>query len=72
MPAKKKNTDKDKSKQYGTLIRVSGAFAEAMKRASSFEDLSVADFADAYLIAIVEKRWQDGVVRAAKKIEGKS
>ena len=56
-------------KKYGTLIRVSDAFAESIKRASSFEGTSVAEFANAHLLPITEKRYRDAVVRAARKME---
>jgi hypothetical protein len=57
-------------KRYGTLIRVSDEFAAAMKDVTGFEKVSTAEFADAVLLPVVRKRYRDGVLREAKRMEG--
>jgi len=64
--AKKKTAEKPK--QYGTLIRVSDEFAGAIGEASSFEKMSMRDFADAHLLPVVRKRYRDSVLKEAKKL----
>lgn len=59
-----------KPKRYGTLIRVSDGFAEAITRAASFEKLSVAEFADKYFLALAEKRYRDAVLKEARRMKG--
>ena len=68
-PVAKKKTE-GKAKRFGTLIRVSNEFADAMSRASSFEKISMAKFADKHLLAIVEKRYRDAVLKEARRMEG--
>jgi hypothetical protein len=68
--AKKKASEKDQPKRYGTLIRVSDEFAEALRRAASFEKISMAEFATAYLLPVVEKRYRDAVLKEARRMEG--
>ena len=68
--AKKKNASKDEPKQYGTLIRVSEEFAEAIRQASSFEGISQREFADHHLLPVVQKRYRDAVLKEAKRIGG--
>lgn len=69
----KKKADGDKEpKRYGTLIRVSDAFAEALRDAASFERLSMAEFADAYLLPVTQKRYRDAIVKEAKRVGGES
>ena len=58
------------SKRYGTLIRVSDAFAEALSDATKFEKTSVAEFADAHLLPIVRKRYRESVLKKARQLEG--
>jgi hypothetical protein len=67
----KKKTDSG-AKRYGTLIRVSDKFADALRDAASFEKLSIAEFADAHLLAPVEKRYKEAVIKEARRIEGKN
>jgi hypothetical protein len=67
---KKKSTAKGEVRRYGTLIRVSDEFAEALKKAAQFELASMAEFANAVLLPIVEKRYRDAVLREAKRMEG--
>lgn len=66
--AKKKAVEK---KRYGTLIRVSDEFADAIRDATAFEKMSTAEFVDLHLLAIVRKRYRDAVIKAAKKMEDK-
>lgn len=68
--AKKKTSGKDDPKQYGTLIRVSDEFADAIREASSFEKVSMREFADAHLLPVVRKRYRDAVLKEAKRIGG--
>jgi hypothetical protein len=67
--AKKQGGTKE-PKRYGTLIRVSDAFADALRNASSFEKMSMAEFSDSVLLPIVQKRYRDAVIREAKRMEG--
>lgn len=69
--SKSRKGDAGPSKRYGTLIRVSDVFAEAIGRASSFEKMSVAEYANAHLLPIVEKLFKDAVVREARRMEDK-
>jgi hypothetical protein len=57
-------------KQYGTLIRVSDEFAEAIRQASSFDAVSMREFADLHLLPAVRKHYRDAVLREAKRIGG--
>ncbi len=63
--------DKGEPKRYGTLIRVSDAFAVAIRDAAQMEKLSVAEFADAHLLPVAQKRYRDAVVKEARRLEGK-
>jgi hypothetical protein len=65
--SKKKQGD---PKRYGTLIRVSDEFAESIRRASSFEGVSVAEFAALHLLPIVERRYKEAVLKEARRVEG--
>ena len=58
-------------RRYGTLIRVSDPFAEAIRSASSFERMSIAEFADTVLRPLVEKRYREAVENEAKRLGGK-
>lgn len=53
-----------------TLIRVSDEFAEAIKLVSSFEQVSIAEFASAHLLPLVDEQYRDSVTREAKRLEG--
>jgi hypothetical protein len=57
-------------KRYGTLIRVSDGFADVLRSASQAERMSMAEFADTYLKATVEKRYRDFVLKEAKRFTG--
>lgn len=57
-------------KRYGTLVRVSEGFAEALRDATRFEKTSVAEFADAHLLPVVRKRYREAVLREARRVEG--
>jgi hypothetical protein len=69
--AKKKADEPVQPKRYGTLIRVTDRFAKAVKEASSFEQASIAEYLDAYVLPIVEKKFADAIVKKAKRIEGR-
>jgi hypothetical protein len=56
-------------KRYGTLIRVSDAFAKALRDATRMEGVSAAEFADTHLLPIVQKRYRDAVLKRAKALE---
>jgi hypothetical protein len=60
----------EKPKKYGTLIRVSDEFAEALRDVVGFEKTSMAEFADAHLLPMVRKRYRDAVIREARRMEG--
>jgi hypothetical protein len=70
--AKKKSTEPEPSKRYGTLIRVSDEFADALRQAAAFEGLSQGEFATRHLLAVVEKHYRDAVLKEAKRIGGDS
>ena len=57
-------------RRYGTLIRVSDEFAEAIGRAASFEGKSVAEYATAHLLPVVEKRYRDAMIKEARRMGG--
>lgn len=61
----------DPKKQAGTLIRVSDDFANSIRRAAQFEDISIADFASRYLADVVERVYRDAVVKEAKRFDKK-
>lgn len=67
--AKKKTGESPK--RYGTLIRVSDEFAEAMRDLTGLMRTSTAEFADAHLLPVVRKHYRDGLVKKAKEQEGK-
>lgn len=69
--AKKAAKQEDSGRRYGTLIRVTDEFAEAIKRSASFEGSSIADYANRHLLPIVEKRYRDAVLKEARKMEGR-
>jgi len=71
-PVAKKRTEDETPKRYGTLIRVSDVFSDAIRQAASFEKISIADFATKHLLPVVERRYRDSVVKEARRIEGKS
>lgn len=56
-------------KRYGTLIRVSDAFHAALTDAANFEKVSIAEYADAHLLPLVQKRYRDAVLKVAKRLE---
>lgn len=70
--ARKRTTPKDEPKVETTLIRVSKTFADTIRDAAGFEKSTVAEFADANLMPVVKKRYDDAILKAAKKIEGGS
>jgi hypothetical protein len=70
-PAVSRKKSPSDSKRYGTLIRVSDEFAQAIRDAASFEKLSISEFANNHLLAVVQKRYRDAVVKEAKRMEGK-
>jgi len=58
------------SKRFGSMVRLSDEFAEALSDAAGMEKLSAAKFADAHLLPIVRKRYRDAVLKEAKRLEG--
>jgi hypothetical protein len=58
----------EKPKRYGTLIRVSDEFAEAINRATRMMGLSVSAFADDHLLPIVEERYRESVLAEADRV----
>jgi ribosome-binding protein aMBF1 (putative translation factor) len=69
--AKKKSVSGEKPKQYGTLIRVSESFADAIRKASQFQGMSMAGYADEYLLPVVEKKYRDAVLKEAERMKSK-
>lgn len=70
--AKKKPTPDPKAKRYGTLVRVSDEFADALRRVALFEGISQTLIADTILLPVLEKRYKDAVVKEARRVEGKN
>jgi T5orf172 domain len=58
------------ARKYGSLIRVSAEFAEALADAARIEKMSAGEFADAHLLAVVRKRYREVLVKEAKRVEG--
>jgi hypothetical protein len=70
--AKKKSTTGGDAKRYGTLVRVSDDFADALRKAAALTGVSHAEFADAHLLAIVQKAYRDALAREARRMGGES
>jgi hypothetical protein len=51
------------------MIRVSDEFIEAIRKASRFDQMSIAEFIDKFLLSITEKHYRDAVRKEASKIE---
>ncbi len=66
----RKKSHRGGPRRHGTQIRVSDPFADTIVKAANAEGVSVAVFADTYLMAIVEKRYRDAIVKEAKRLEG--
>ncbi len=66
----RKKSQEGKPRRYGTQIRVSDAFADLIVKAANAEGMSVAEFADKYMLGIAEKRYRDAILREAKRLEG--
>jgi hypothetical protein len=64
--AKKKPAEENK--RNGRLVRVSDEFAEALDDAVGLEKSTVAAFADAYLLPVVQKRYKDVILQKARRI----
>jgi hypothetical protein len=58
--------------KYGTVIRVSDEFGQALRDVTRFEKISVSEFADTHLLPIVRNRYRDAVLKEAKRMEGGS
>jgi hypothetical protein len=69
-PLAKKKTEPSESKRYGTLIRVSDKFAEAVRGGAQMERLSMAEFIDTHFLAAAQKRHKDAVLKEARRMEG--
>jgi hypothetical protein len=67
--SKKKSQEASEPKRYGTLIRVSDDFAQKIRDAAHFERVSIADFADTFLLAILDKKYTEVMLRATKTIK---
>jgi enterochelin esterase-like enzyme len=52
-----------------TLVRVSTRFAGLLRRASIHEDKTMITFVDEHLLPIVEQRYNEAVLKEAKRIE---
>lgn len=57
-------------KRYGTLIRVSDAFAEALRDAVGLDKSNVAEFCDRHLLPVVQRHYREAVIRKARQLEG--
>jgi hypothetical protein len=58
------------ARKYGSLIRVSAEFAEAVNDAARMEKVSAGEFADAQLLPAVRTRSREVVLKEAKRVEG--
>jgi hypothetical protein len=58
-------------KRYGTLVRVSDQFAEALRLVTRFEDVSAAEFCDRHFLPIATRRYEEWVLKRAKDIEAR-
>jgi hypothetical protein len=47
---------------------MSDEFAEALRKAASFDDLSMAEYATKHLLTVVEKRYRDAVLKEARRM----
>jgi hypothetical protein len=68
--AKKNASVNPNPKQYGTLIRVGNEFADALRKACALEGVSVAEFAEANFLPIIQKRYRESLAKEAKRMEG--
>ena len=66
---KKTPAASDAPRRYGTLIRVSDEFAEAITDAASIRKVSVRDLADDLLLDIVKKAFADKILERAEEIQ---
>lgn len=57
------------ARRYGSLIRVSDEFAEAINDAASIRKQSVRDLADELLLGLVRKAYTDKILEAAEQIQ---
>jgi hypothetical protein len=55
-------------KQYGKLIRVSDALADALGDATGLEKMTMAEFGDTYLLPVVKRRYREAVLKKAKSL----
>jgi hypothetical protein len=51
-------------------IRVSDAFADALRKASALQGVSMADFADTHLLAGVQKLYREELGKESKRMAG--
>lgn len=68
--AKKKSSTNAEPRRYGTLIRVSDEFADAIRKASALADVSHSEFADDHLLAIVQRIYRDALAKESKRMGG--
>jgi hypothetical protein len=68
--AKKRAATPGQPKRYGTLVRVSDEFADALRKASALQSVSMADFADTHLLAVVQKLYRDTLAKESKRMGG--
>jgi hypothetical protein len=65
----RKSKNPSSPKRYGSLIRVTDEFAEAIRDASSLEKMSIAEFAQTYLTRTVRDHYKKTIKRLAKKVD---
>ena len=70
-PVAKKKSESTDAKRYGTLIRVSDRFAEAIRGGAQMERVSMAEYCDSHFLATAEKRHKEAVLKEARRMEGK-
>ena len=56
--------------QYGKLIRVSDEFFASLNDATSITKMTVAEFADTYLLPVTRNRYRAAVEKEYKRLEG--
>ena len=70
--AKKKASTPADPKRYGTLVRVSDAFADALRKTSALQGVSMADFADTHLLAVAQRIYREALAKESKRMGSES
>ncbi len=68
--AEKPEVPKGAPKRYGTLIRVSDEFADAIGEITGLQRISAAHWLDTHVLAMIRKQYRDEILNKAKRLEG--